>query len=180
MHPTRIVRFLIFLLGLALGIAATLAVVVFSPARTVSPPRPLPEDAPISVTFGDRFLTSLVRHADLPAPPGVTIERSELRVRLRDHDLVVLAGLTVLGSPVQATVTLRPVLRDDRLAIEVVATDLGTMPLPIERVLEDQINGRLAWLLDGIPVTVTGVAVERGRGLTVTCEVDVEQLAELR
>lgn len=172
-------RFLVFLLGLALGIAATLAVVVFAPARPVSPPRPLPQDAPISVTFGDRFLTSLVRNADLPSPPGVTIERTQLRVQLRDDDLVVHAGITVLGNPVQATVVLRPALRGDHLAIEVVSTDLGTMPLPIERVLEEQINRRLAWLLDGIPVTITGVAVERGHGLTITCEVDVEQLADL-
>jgi hypothetical protein len=85
----------------------------------------------------------------------------------------------VLGRATESTATLRPVLRDGHLAIDVVSTNLGNLPLPaMEQVLEKQINARLQSLLEGMAVTITGVKVDRGKGLIITGDVDLDQLEQ--
>ena len=75
--------------------------------------------------------------------------------------------------------TLSRPLDAGRLRIEVVETNLGSIVLPaMDQLLETQINDRVRLLLDGIPVTVTGVAIDPARGLVVTCQVDLERLEQ--
>lgn len=64
-----------------------------------------------------------------------------------------------------------------KLRIEVVNTNLGAIKLPaLDQVIAQQINDRLASLLQDLPVTVTGVTLDPVHGLTVTCQVDLQQL----
>lgn len=172
-------RFFLFLFGIALGIAGTLAYTMFVLHPAPSPmPQVLPPDPPITVTLGESFLTAIVRRGALDTP-GVTIPGNGLRAEPIDGAIVVHATVDVLGQTTTGTVTLRPVLDAGRMHIVVVSTDLGSVPLPaIDQVLEAQIDARVASLLAGLPVTVTGVRVERGRGLVVTCEVDLRRLEQ--
>jgi hypothetical protein len=171
-------RFVLFLLGLVLGVTTTLAYTVFVPARGAPSPDapPLPAQPPITVMLGEPFLTSLVQRAALDAP-GVTLERSRLRVEPRDETLLLHATVEMLGQRTSGTAVLRPTLADGALRIEVVETNLGLLPVPaLDRVLEEQINARLRSLLDGMPVTFTGVRIESARGLTVTARVDLDRV----
>lgn len=170
-------RFIILLFGIALGVAGTLAYSVFAnPPETVPAAQALPADPPITVTLGESFLTALVRRGT-PPTQGVSVPPTALRTEVRDDAIVVHANVDVLGKMTQGTAVLRPVLRDGKLKIEVVETNLGDLSIPaMEQVLEQQIDMRLRMLLEGLPVTITGVKLERGRGLIVTCNVDLERL----
>jgi hypothetical protein len=172
-------RLVLFVLGVAIGVAATLAYAVFShPAKPAPVAQPLPATAPITVTLGERFLTGVLRRGALETP-GVTVPRTALRAELRDDTIVVHANVEVLGRATESTATLRPVLRNGQLAIDVVSTNLGNLPLPaMEQVLEKQINARLQSLLEGMAVTITGVKVDRGKGLIITGDVDLDQLEQ--
>lgn len=175
-------RLVLFLLGLALGVAGTLAYAVFaSPAEPATVSAPLPANAPITLTFSDSFLTAVLRRSVISSAggaPGLAIPASGLRAELRDDVIVVHATVDVLGRPTESTAILRPVLRDGGLAIDVVETNLGDLPVPgFENVLGQQINARLASLMEGMPVTFTGVKVTREAGLEITCQVDLDHLA---
>jgi hypothetical protein len=175
-------RFVLFLLGIVLGVGGTLAYsILANPAEPVTASAPLPANAPITVTLGEPFLTAVLRRSVLsPAPVGTTalsVPPSALRAELTDDAIVVHATVDVLGKPTEGTAILRPVLRGGRLAIEVVETNLGDLAIPaLEGVLDQQINARLASLLADMPVTFTGVKVTREAGLIVTCQVDLAHL----
>lgn len=172
-------RFVAFLVGLVLGIAGTLAYAMFetsSSVSAVSPAPVLPSNPQITVTLGDDFLTAIVRRAALQTP-GVADARTNIVTELRDQTIVVHVNIDVLGRTAEGSATLRPMVRDGRLRIEVVDTSLGTTSLPaIEGVLEREVNQRIGSLLSGMPVTITGVAVDPSRGLTITCSVDLARL----
>ncbi|MEO6772078.1 MAG: hypothetical protein ABI467_03540 [Kofleriaceae bacterium] len=175
-------RLLLFLFGIALGVAGTLAYAMFANqthAEVVAVARPLPQNPPITVTLGEPFLTGIVRRAALETP-GVAVAPTQLRTELRDGVIIVHANVEVLGHTTDATATLRPVLRDGQLRIDVVKTSVGTMPIPaLDQVLEQQINARVQSLLAALPATITGVEIDHVRGLTITCSVDLDKL-ELR
>jgi hypothetical protein len=166
-------RFVLFLLGLLLGVAGTLAYAMFAgapAAQTVT--QPPADDAPVTVTLGKPFLDGLLQRTVLELP-GVGATPADLHVELRDGTIAVLADIDVMGRNARGETVLKPVLRDGRLRVEVVETNLGAIPLPaMERVIEDRINTRLRALLAGIPVTFTGVTVDHARGLVVACRVD--------
>lgn len=168
-------RFVLFLLGLALGIAGTLAYTVFAAPTPPPMSEPLPADPQITVMLGERFLTEVIRRAAVETP-GVKVS-PDLRVELRDDTMIVHAKVDVLGQPTEGTAVLRPVLRQERLRMDVVETNLGALPMPaMEQVLERAIDARMQSLLAGVPVAVTGVTVDRAHGLTVTCRVNVDRL----
>jgi hypothetical protein len=166
-------RFVLFLLGLVLGVAGTLAYAMFGSA-TAQPAimRPPADDAPITVTLGKPFLDGLLRRTVLELP-GVGATPADLEVEFRDGTIAVHADIDVMGRSARGETVLKPVLRDGRLRVDVVETNLGAMPLPaMERVIEDRINARLRSLMSGIPVTFTGATVDPARGLVVSCTVD--------
>jgi len=175
-------RFVVFLLGTILGVGGTLAYsVLANPAELPAATASLPANAPITVTLGESFLTAVLRRSAIsPAPsgtPGVAVPASALRAELGDGEIIVHAAVDVLGQPTESTARMRPVLRGGRLAIEVIETNLGDLSIPaLEGVLDQQINARLASLMEGMPVFVTGVKVTRDAGLIVTCQVDLAQL----
>lgn len=161
-------RFVLFLFGIAIGVAGTLAYAMFL-APTAQPPvaLPLPANPPVTLTLGQNFLTALVRHAS----------HSDLRTELKDDAIIVHANMQVLGQSTDGTAELHPVLRDGQLQIDVVGTNVGAVPMPqLQDTVAKQINGRVQSLLEGMPVTITGVHVDRDKGLTITCDVDVDQL----
>ncbi|CAN5913584.1 hypothetical protein BH11MYX3_BH11MYX3_17060 [soil metagenome] len=171
-------RFILFVLGLALGIAGTLAYVLFASSAEPPPPvaQALPANPPLTVTLSEPFLTALVRRGTVD-PPGVSVPRTALRAELRDDTIIVHANVEVLGQPTESSTVLRPLVRNGRLAIDVVETHVGSLPMPaMDQLLDQQINARISSLLDGMPVTITGVKVERDRGLTVSCQVDLDRL----
>ncbi len=169
-------RILLLLLGFALGVASTLAYATFASPSQVPEPVALESDPQLSVTLGEPLVTELIKRA-IAETPGVSA-RPDLRVVLRDDAIAIDASVDVLGQRANGTALLRPKVDGGRLRIEVVETNLGTLQLPpLEGILEKQINARIASLLAGMPVTFTGARVERTRGLTLTCRVDVASLA---
>lgn len=180
-------RFLLLVLGFALGVASTLVYATFaSPSQPVAPvTAPLEQDPQLSVTLGEPLVAEIIKRSIAEAP-GVGA-RPELRVALRDDVIVVDASVDVLGQRASGTATLRPTVKDGKLRVDVVDTNLGALQLPpLEGLLEKQINSRIASLLAGMPVTFTGARIDsatglagagRTRGLTVTCRVDVDSLA---
>jgi len=175
------VRFILFLLGIALGVAGTLAYSIYmSPAEPVVPQAALPANPPITLTLGESFLTALVRRGTVDTP-GVTVPPTALRAEVTDQSIIVHANVDVLGKQTASTATLRPVLVNGALKIEVVDTAVGEVAIPgMEQILEQQINVRLHSLLDGMPVTITGVKLVNGVGLVVTCEVDLDRITARR
>jgi hypothetical protein len=175
-------RLLLFLFGIALGVAGTLAYAMFAEgthAAVVSVAQPLPPNPPISIRLGEPFLTGIVRHAAAEMP-GVAVpptQPGQLRIELRDDAIIVHANVDVLGQATDATATLRPMVRDGQLHIDVVKTSVGTMPVPaLDQVLEKQINSRVQTLLASMPATITGVEIDHAHGLTITCDVDLDKL----
>ncbi len=172
-------RFFLFLFGIALGVAGTLAYTMFVLHPATTPVvEALPADPPITVTLGESFLTAIVRRGALDTP-SFSVPGNALRAELGDGTIIVHAAVEVVGQSTEGLVTLRPTLTAGRLGIAVVETNLGSVPLPaMDQMLETQINARVQSLLAGLPVTLTGVTVERGRGLIVTCQVDLQRLEQ--
>lgn len=169
-------RFLLLVLGIALGVAGTLAYATFASPSQGPSPGSLPADPQLTVTLGDRLITEIVRRSVLDAP-ALRGTRPDLAVSLRDDLIVIDATLDVLGKRARGGATLRPKLESGRLRIDVIETNLGTLPMPpLQPILEARINARIAALLAGLPVTFTGARVDRTRGLTVTCRVDLAAL----
>jgi hypothetical protein len=167
-------RLLLLLLGVVLGVAATLAYATFASSPSITPAEPLPADPQITVVFGERFIAELVRHAIAETPNAPTIE---LTTELRDDAIAIAARVDLLTGRAEGQALLRPILDHGKLKVDVIETTLGAMPVPaLEQLLERQINDRIRSLLAGMPVVVSGVRVDRMRGLTVTCRVDLDSL----
>lgn len=174
-------RFVIFVVGLVVGVLGSVAYGVFvaqAPSHVIAavPQPPVPTRAPLTLTLDDTMLTALMQRAIATAPaanmPGIDVSKTQVRTELAGDKIVVHASVDVLGAPTDGTVTLRPVVRAGRLAIEVVDTNLGAIQLPaMDDMLAGQINARLQPLFDGLPVTVSGVTVA-ANGLVVTCQVN--------
>jgi hypothetical protein len=182
LEVSKCMRLVLFLFGIALGVAGTLAYAMFAEgarAPVVAVAQPLPPNPPISIRLGEPFLTGIVRHAAAETP-GVAVppgQPGQLRVELRDDAIIVHANVAVLGQGTDATATLRPLVRDGQLHIDVVKTSVGTMPVPaLEQMLEKQINSRVQTLLASMPATITGVEIDHAHGLTITCDVDLDKL----
>ena len=179
LEVSKCMRLLLFLFGIALGVAGTLAYAMFADgtrAPVVAVAQPLPPNPPISIRLGEPFLTGIVRHAAAETP-GVSVPPGQLRIELRDDAIIVHANVAVLGQGTDATATLRPLVRDGQLHIDVVKTSVGTMPVPaLEQMLEKQINSRVQTLLASMPATITGVEIDHAHGLTITADVDLDKL----
>lgn len=167
-------RLVLFALGLVLGVASTLAYALFANLPDAIPTsRPLAANPPITVIFGEPFLDALVGRAVLEVP-GSVARPSNVRARFRGDTIVVQAEVDVLGRAARGEAVLRPVLRDGRMRVDVVATSLGALPVPaMDKRLEDQINERIRALLADMPVTLTGASIDPARGLVVTCRLDL-------
>lgn len=175
-------RVVLLVIGFLLGVGATLGYGMFVATHHVPAPQPIAQRAPMTVTLDESFLTALMQRAAIAetvSAPGVAVPRTQVRAELHDDLIVMHAAVEVLGQSTEGTVSMRPVLSNGKLKIDVVETNLGAISLPaMDDVLARQINDRLGSLLQDMPVTVTGVRVEPYRGLTVTCQVDLEQLEQ--
>lgn len=168
-------RRLVWLLaGFVLGAGAVIVYLVAS-ARPVAP-RPVPADPPVMVTLGAPFLTAVMHQAIAHSPQAAMI--SDLRVVPREGELELTANVAVLGYATRATVELRPVVRAGTLAVEVVAGEVGNLPVPIESMLQDELDRRMRALWTDVPFTVTAVAVRPDRGLMISGRVDVGALVD--
>jgi uncharacterized protein YpmS len=168
-------RVLLLLLGLALGVAGTLAYATFASHSEAVPVAPLQKSPDLVVTLGDRLVTEIITRS-VRETPGVG-GKPEVRVSLRDDAIVVDASVDVLGQRASGAATLRPTIVAGQLRIDIAETTLGALPLPpLEAIVEKQINARIASLLADMPVMFTGARIDRTHGLTVTCQVDMAQL----
>jgi uncharacterized protein YpmS len=172
-----VVRLFLLLLGIVLGVAGTLAYGIFIAADPAPTPRPVATHAPVTVSLDQSFLTAIVQR-NAAAAPGVDVPRTQVRAEIVNDTIVVHAAVKVLDQTTDGTVTLRPELAaGGKLRIDVVSTNLGTIQLPgVDEAIAQQINERLHALLQDLPVVVTGVSVDPVRGLTVTGQVDLQQL----
>ncbi len=161
-------------LGFILGVAAAVGYLWLTGSEALPPGRPLAEHPPVSVTFGEPFLTAVIRRSVASAPMMGSI--TDLVIQVEPGAIVVKGNVEVLGRPSVATATVRPVVRSGRLRFDVVSTNLGDLPVPVEQMLEDQINTRVRALLADLPVEVTGVSVVPERGLVITFRVDLDQV----
>ncbi len=170
-------RFFTFLVGVIFGVGGAVAYMVF--AAPMAPPPPsaaLPKDPPLSVTFGESLITDLLKHSTVRAP-GVEIPPGALRAELRDGVIVIHADVDIVGQSSRGSAVVRPLLRDGRIAFEVVETTLGVLPLPqLESLVNQQVNARLQGVLNLLPVQITGIRVEQATGITVSCQVDLARL----
>ena len=176
-----VVRLILLVIGFVLGVAATLGYGMFVATDPVPAPRPVATHAPMTVSLDESFLTAIVQRnaADTVAPPGVDVPRTQVRAEIVGQNIVVHAAVKVLDQPTDGTVTLRPVLEAGKLRIDVVSTNLGAIKLPaLDQVIAQQINDRLRSLMQDLPVTVTGVTLDPVRGLTITCQVDLQRLEQ--
>ena len=154
--------------------------VVFMATPEPPAPRPMPTDPPITVMLGERFLEGIIRKSAIKSTPGVQVSKARLRVSTRPDLIDVHTAVDVLGQTTEGKAVLRPILREGRLKVEVVETNLGDVPFPaMEQVVEEQINARIGSLMAGLPVTITGVRVEPGRGVVVTGTVDLDRLEQV-
>lgn len=173
-------RLFLLILGIVFGVAGTLAYGVFVATDPAPTPRPVATHAPVTVSLDESFLTAIVQRNAVGAvgAPGVDVPRTQVRAEIVGDTIVVHAAVKVLDQTTNGTVTLRPELAaGGKLRIDVVNTNLGTIQLPgLDEAIAQQINERLHALLQGLPVVVTGVSVDPVRGLTVTGQVDLQQL----
>jgi hypothetical protein len=172
-------RLLTVLVGVALGGGAVMLYMLLVPAEPTarvapSTPQAPPVHPPMSVTLGEPFLTAIARDALGNAAELPSIR--DVRVESGHGELIVRGTFDVLGNPVAGSATLRPVVDAGELHIEVVRTEFGQLPVPLERVIEQQINRRLSGLFADLPVSITGVSIGWRRGMTVTCDVALDQL----
>lgn len=173
-------RFLLLIVGFALGVAASVGYVMFVANDDPPPPRPMPQDPPITVMLGERFLEGIIRKSAIKAAPGVEVSKTRLQIATRPDVIEVHTAVDVLGQTTEGKAVLRPILRGGKLKVDVVETNVGEVPFPpMEQVIEEQINQRVSSLLSGLPVTITGVRVEPGRGVIVTCAVDLDRLEQV-
>lgn len=176
-------RFVLFLLGLVLGVAATLGYVVFIESdgqRHAQTRDALEPDAPVTIILGEPFLNGLVRHIVVDSAAGDAMDPSAVAVHLRDGTIVLAADVDVLGQRTRGTARLRPMIENGELRLDVIDTFLGRLPLPpMDRAIEQQLNARLHSMFEDMPVRVTGARVDQTRGLILTCEIDLARIARV-
>ena len=168
----------VLVLGALLGAAAMMAYVVFAGAPLAGPSEPLPKRPPITLTLGPAFLEQVVKRAAQDAA-GLGLVDDDLRVALRDGELVVSAGIEVMGKRTRGTIVLRPLLERGQLRFDVASTGVGGMPVPkVGEQIERHIDAHVRALLKGMPIVVTGAKVDPKRGLVVTGNVDLARLED--
>ena len=173
-------RLFLLVLGIALGVAGTLAYGVFIGTEPAPTARPVASHAPVTASVNETLLTAIVQRIAVGAPGvnGVDVQRTRVRAEIVNDTIVVHAAVKLFEQTTNGTVTLRPVLGSGgTLRIDVVNTNLGTIQLPgVDAAIATQINERLHALLKDLPVVVTGVSVDPVRGLTVTGQVNLQEL----
>ena len=168
-------RLFIFIFGIVVGAAGAIAYSLFyrpAPrAVAVVAPAPLPSEPALSVTLGPRVIDEVVRVAARDASTAAPAH--DVRTEVRNGVIVVEGELELLGQPSHASAVLRPVLEGGQLRVDVVESSVGAMPVPmLEHVLEQQLDSRVRSLMDGVPITLTGVHVDPAHGVTLTADVD--------
>jgi len=170
------VRFLAFLFGIVVGVGGAVAYMVFTPPADAVTPSKLPPSAPLTVTFGEPLITGLLQRGSLRIP-GASVPPDSLRAEIGDGVLTVRATVDIAGRSSHAKAVVRPVLTRGTLRVEVVEGTLGVLPVPaLQQLLDEQVNPRLRTVFAGLPATVTGVALDRERGLSVSAEIDLSRL----
>lgn len=167
---------LVLVLGALLGAGAMLAYFVFAGTPIAGPDEPLPKHPPITLALGVPFLQQVVERAAEEAP-DVGLSSKDIKVSLRDRDIVVTAPVTLVGKPTRASIILRPAIERGTLKFDVVGSNLGGMPVPkIGELVDKEIDARIRALMNGLPIVVTGAKVDKKRGLVVTGSIDLAKL----
>ncbi len=169
-------RFLAFLFGIVVGVGGAVAYMVFTPPVDAVTPSKLPSSAPLTVTFGEPLITGLLQRGSLRIP-GASVPPDSLRAEVGDGVLTVRATVDIAGRQTQAKAVLRPIVDQGTVRVEAVEGTLGVLPVPaLQQLLDEQVNPRLRTVFGGLPATVTGVALEHDRGLSVSAEIDLTRL----
>jgi hypothetical protein len=158
---------------LVLGIVVGALLVVAVQALVLTPP-PLPQDASINpdlvIRFSNQFLTrelqtQLSQTQSAVSLPGLTVQAEE-------GQRIVLVGtpvVTGISTKVPLRVTLRPSVAQNRVSVQIVQADVGTLKLPgslftsVETTINQELNRALAnqqYRIVGVGTTVDGVLVD--------------------
>lgn len=141
----------------AIGLAAAGALLYGPPP--LPPPAPSSYDARIvlSAAFLNRELQTQAARTSTGQP------FQNVALRTGDGDLVTVAGtMSARNGAIKAPIkiTVRPVARGNRVALQVVRADLGGLPLPsgLFRGLEDSMNRQLSQMLGNSSYRIVGVS----------------------
>lgn len=153
-----------------------LAYVIFAGPPIAGPDEPLPKHPPVTLVLGTPFLQEAVQRA-VESAPGLGIASKDVKVSVRDRELVVSAPVQVVGKTARGSISMRAILEKGQLKFDVTSTGLGGMPLPkIGQTIEQQVDARIRALMKGLPIVVTGAKVDKKRGLVITGDVDLGRL----
>lgn len=132
----------------------------------------------VVVTLSSALLTALIQQSvdrgESPAP------LQKVQVVTGDGLLTVKGDVIVLGHGVGGALEFEPYLDGDQVRLKVRRAKLGPLPVPrdINRLAEGPINRQVAASLNGLPATISSVAV-RDDGLTITAKVKTDELPGL-
>lgn len=167
---------LVLVFGALLGAGAMLAYVIFAGPPVAGPDEPLPKHPPITLALGAPFLEQAIQRA-VDAAPGLGMSGKDVKVSLRDRELVVSAPVQVVGKTARGSISMRAILDKGQLKFDVTSTGIGGMPLPkIGQTIEQQVDARIRALMKGLPIVVTGAKVDKKLGLVITGDVDLGRL----
>jgi len=159
----------VFLFGIFLGVVLLAVAEVFV-IRPAPPPLATLGSYDVRLLLPDEFLTHAVQSA--AAAGGPLAPFRTMTVATQAGDSVILStplAVAGTGSTVPARIEVRPTANQNRVTLQVVRADLGSLPVPttLFRNLEDTLNRQLAQTLGnasykivGISTTTEGVLVD--------------------
>jgi hypothetical protein len=151
---------LTFFVGIVVGavLLAVADVFVVSPAPLSSAP---PPNADLIILFRNEFLTRELQSQLSQVSGPVTLRQPTIQGQA-DQTLVVAGTAVASGLTVSAPVRIvvRPSVANNRVAIQIVSAQLGTLKLPGDwfKTFETQINDNLNRTLANTPYRIVGVS----------------------
>ncbi|TAK33439.1 MAG: DUF2140 family protein [Chloroflexota bacterium] len=164
------------LIGLAFGLimgAVVGAVAVVAVQSMAAPPvskttaRANPGQTDVEITLRKDYLTRVIGQEIQKANLPFTFQN--LQIEPRGNDQIALTGQIDMNSfRVPATITAQPTVVNGQLKMNILRTDVGSIPIPIDlgAMFGEALNSQLASLQSTIPYRVNSVQVS-DQGLTL-------------
>jgi hypothetical protein len=160
--------------GLAFGLIALLLLgLVAVPAPALGRAAPA-QDWDITLEITNAYMTTLLNQQQADRP----IELRDPKAAFSKDGTVLITGSLAPASgvlpisipgvgnnlAVNAEITLRPGSKDSKFTVEIVRTQLGSIPIPngLGRLLDGPINAQIANATQNRPFLITGVEVNDG------------------
>lgn len=163
---------LLFLLGVIVGIVILAVVQIF-----LIPPAPIPQAGTgppdMVILFRNDFLTRELQRQASSIQTTVPLQNLVVRTT-SDHNLVVAgtAALPDTSVVVPAQILLHPTVKDNRVTVQVVKLDVGTLTIPGQYLtsIEEPINEELNRWIAGSQFEILAVSTT-SEGLLVSVSI---------